>query len=134
MEIGQIKFYGILGEASRLAKKKNFALLSVITIAVMANGCGGWWRSKAPSANVVAVGDATTKVPSTTSPDSTESIIRELEARVKQNPDDFIAFNKLGGYYLQRLRETGNVKYLELAGRASRASLAVLPAIKMPAH
>jgi tetratricopeptide (TPR) repeat protein len=55
------------------------------------------------------------------------SAIRFLENRVKLDPEDHIAYNKLGGYYLQRLRETGSLSYLELASRAANASLSVLP-------
>src|ERR1043166_4615440 len=33
--------------------------------------------------------------------EATEGSIRFLEARVKRDPDDFIALNKLAGYYLQ---------------------------------
>lgn len=65
---------------------------------------------------------------SPTAADPTGNIIRELEERVRRDPEDFIAFNKLAGYYLQRLRETGDVKYLELARRAADASAAILPA------
>ena len=61
-----------------------------------------------------------------------EGTIRFLEDRVKADPKDFIAYNKLGGYYLLRLRETGDVKYLELAERAARASLKSIPAEQNP--
>jgi tetratricopeptide (TPR) repeat protein len=54
--------------------------------------------------------------------------IRFLENRVQRDPEDFLAYNKLAGYYLQRLRERGDLSYLELTFRAARASLAVLPA------
>jgi tetratricopeptide (TPR) repeat protein len=43
------------------------------------------------------------------------------------DPEDHIAYNKLGAYYLQRLRETGSLTYLELASKAANASLSVLP-------
>ncbi len=59
--------------------------------------------------------------------DQVIATIRSLEEKVKKNPDDFIAYTKLAGYYLQRQRETGSNEYLTLAGRAARASLAVLP-------
>jgi tetratricopeptide (TPR) repeat protein len=59
--------------------------------------------------------------------DASESAIRFLEERVNRYPLDFMAHNKLAGYYLQRQRETGNMTYLELASRAARASLAVVP-------
>ena len=54
--------------------------------------------------------------------------IRFLEERVKRDPDDFIANNKLASEYLQRLRETGDITYLNLASRAANASLGTLPA------
>lgn len=54
--------------------------------------------------------------------------IRFLEARVRRDPDDFVANNKLAAEYLQRLRETGDATYLDLASRAARASLETLPA------
>lgn len=60
--------------------------------------------------------------------DASEGAIRFLEARVKRDPDDFLAYNKLQGYYLLRLRETGNVAWLDLATRAAQASLKAIPA------
>lgn len=53
--------------------------------------------------------------------------IRFLEDRVKKDPEDFIACNKLAQQYQQRLRETGDLTYLNLAMKAARASLATLP-------
>jgi tetratricopeptide (TPR) repeat protein len=53
--------------------------------------------------------------------------IRFLEDRVKKDHEDFIACNKLAQQYLQRLRETGDLTYLNLAMKAARASLATLP-------
>src|SRR5262249_20241604 len=57
-----------------------------------------------------------------------EQSIRYLERRAKDDPDDFIARNKLATYYLQLVRETGDLAYLDLASRAARSSLATLPA------
>lgn len=59
---------------------------------------------------------------------ATEGVIRTLEERLKRDPEDFVAANKLAGYYMQRQRETGDVNYLNLAERAARSSLAVIPA------
>ena len=56
--------------------------------------------------------------------------MRFLEDRVRRDPEDFVAHNKLAGYYLQRLRETGSLDYLDLVSRAARASLAVIPAVR----
>jgi tetratricopeptide (TPR) repeat protein len=56
--------------------------------------------------------------------------IRFLENRVRQDPEDVTALNKLAGYYLQLQRETGDAQYLELAERAANASLQALPAVQ----
>lgn len=66
-------------------------------------------------------------MPSTLNNTATDPI-RFMENRVKQDPEDFVALNKLAGYYLQRLRETGNVAYIDLTARAARASLTAVPA------
>lgn len=59
---------------------------------------------------------------------ASDAAIRFLEARAADDPDDFVARNKLVGYYLERLRETGSLDYLRLASRAARESLATVPA------
>lgn len=64
--------------------------------------------------------------------EATAGAIRFLEERVKKDPDDFIALNKLASYYLQRLRETGNQSWLELANRTAAASLKVFPVAQNP--
>jgi len=51
-----------------------------------------------------------------------------LENRVRKDPEDFVAYNKLAGAYLQRLRETGDATFLTRGSQAARASLATLPA------
>jgi len=56
-----------------------------------------------------------------------EQSIRFLESRIKRDPDDFIAGNKLAGYFLQRVRETGDLAYLTLAAQRAKASLATMP-------
>lgn len=103
------------------------ALSSTFVLVLVLSGCGGWWRSPAQPAHQAAAVDAQPDGSSLAEADTSTSIIRTLEERVKQDPEDFIAFNKLAGYYLQRLRETGDVKYLELATRAAHASLRILP-------
>lgn len=56
-----------------------------------------------------------------------DSAIRFLEDRVKKDPDDFIALNKLAGYYQLKLRETGNLQWLDLTNRTAQASLKAMP-------
>lgn len=70
-------------------------------------------------------------LPITAQPSKTAVVndtIRFLEDRIKRNPEDFIAYNKLATEYLKRMRETGDVTYLNLASRAAHASLEILPA------
>jgi tetratricopeptide (TPR) repeat protein len=91
--------------------------------AVMLSGCGGL-KSEAEK----PLTDASVAATIPTSEESSERAIRFLEERVKRDPDDFIAYNKLFGYYFERLRETGNLDYLELSLKAARSSLAAIPA------
>lgn len=53
-----------------------------------------------------------------------------FEHRLSRNPDDIDILNRLSAMYLQRLRETGAFLDLDLALRASRRSLAVVPPIR----
>jgi tetratricopeptide (TPR) repeat protein len=85
--------------------------------------CGGWRESSATNPPPLPAAAA---LPSDV--ETTEAAIRFLEDRVRRDPDDFIAYNKLAAYYFQRQRETGGLNYLELALRAARASLAAIPA------
>lgn len=63
---------------------------------------------------------------------ATGEAIRFLSERVRRDPEDFSAQNRLAGYYLKRLRETSNLGFLELASVAARASLESLPAEANP--
>jgi tetratricopeptide (TPR) repeat protein len=58
---------------------------------------------------------------------SNRQTILFLEERTKTDSEDFIAQNKLAGYYLQQVRETGDITYLTLAAHAARASVTTLP-------
>ena len=87
-------------------------------------GCGGVQSAKsetaivppaAPIASDAAIGDGA---------------IRFLENRLKSDPEDFDANNKIAGLYLQKLRETGNVAYLDLGFRVARASLKSVPEVR----
>ena len=57
-----------------------------------------------------------------------DRVQRFLEDRVRQDPDDIVAQNRLAEIYLQRLRETGGSEWLRRAGEAARRSLASVPA------
>ncbi|MBC5824277.1 MAG: tetratricopeptide repeat protein [Candidatus Eremiobacteraeota bacterium] len=60
----------------------------------------------------------------------TADTVRFLETKVRRDPGDALLYNKLGGYYFQRLRETGALQYLDLMSRAAHASLASVPAVR----
>jgi tetratricopeptide (TPR) repeat protein len=57
-----------------------------------------------------------------------EQTLRFVQKKIKDDPDDFIAQNKLAAWHLQHLRETGDLASLEIAMNAAQASLAALPA------
>jgi tetratricopeptide (TPR) repeat protein len=94
-------------------------------------GCGSGLSSAPSNSSSITVPPAS-PIPANAAnganTDGSEQSIRFLEDRVKRDPDDFIALNKLAGYYLLRLRETGNVTWLDLAARAARNSLKAIPA------
>ncbi len=59
-----------------------------------------------------------------------EEMVRFLEDRIKHDPEDFVSYNALAGYYLQRLRETGDLQQFSLASRAVHTSLAIVPVVR----
>lgn len=57
-----------------------------------------------------------------------DASVHWLEARTRRDPDDTMALNMLGNRYLQRMRESGNATYVQLASGVADSSLASLPA------
>lgn len=53
-----------------------------------------------------------------------------LEHRLSLDPDEVDILNQLSASYLQRLRETGDFSDLELAKKASRRSLGIVPPVR----
>jgi tetratricopeptide (TPR) repeat protein len=96
-------------------------LCGALLAAAFLNGCG---RTEAVSETEVSPPEAVRPG----RPAEENDTIRFLEDRIKRDGDDFVAHNKLAGAYLQRLRETGDIAYLDLAMRAAKASLTILPA------
>jgi len=103
---------------------KLHALCGLVFLAVLTQACGQAVSSA--SSNNPAPLPVAAALPS--DEEVSRTAMRFLEARVKADPDDLVAQNKLGGYYLQSLRETGQLTYLDLARRAAQASLKSLPA------
>ncbi len=57
-----------------------------------------------------------------------DATLRFLEARVQSDPLDSVALNGLATAYIQKLRETGDLTYLDCAADSARASLKAVPA------
>ncbi|MGE0682849.1 MAG: tetratricopeptide repeat protein [Candidatus Binatia bacterium] len=58
----------------------------------------------------------------------TDVTITFYQHRVKRDPDDFFNYNQLAAAYMQKARETSDVTYYELAERALKKSLELVPA------
>jgi tetratricopeptide (TPR) repeat protein len=106
--------------------KGNCKVTAAALVGLLALGLVGCGRTEAVS----EPGPQPAEILRPRQPADRNSTIGFLEDRLKNDPDDFVALNKLGGAYLQRLRETGDVAYLDLALRAAGSSLTVLPAEK----
>jgi pentatricopeptide repeat protein len=96
--------------------------------ALSSAGCGNGLSSAPSNSSSITVPPARPVPADDAGGDGSEQAIRFLEDRVKRDPDDFIALNKLTGYYMLRLRETGSATWLDLAARAARNSLKAIPA------
>lgn len=103
--------------------------VSVVFVAALVLGVAGCNRNRAPESPASVVTPATTPPvrPRQRGNDSTMMAVGFLEGRVKSDPDDIVAQNKLAAYYLQLHRETEDVSYLELSLRSAQSSLRVLP-------
>jgi pentatricopeptide repeat protein len=96
--------------------------------ALSSAGCGNGLSSAPSNSSSITVPAARPVPADAAGGDGSEQAIRFLEDRVKRDPDDFIALNKLTGYYMLRLRETGSATWLDLAARAAQNSLKAIPA------
>ncbi len=99
-------------------QKIKFTLFT-LCVALLISACGG--SSSLPTDHVQA--SVPPAAPIASDAAATENVILFLENKIKNDPEDFSANNKLAGLYLQKLRETGDVSYLDLAFRTARTSL-----------
>ncbi|HEV2668983.1 MAG TPA: hypothetical protein VG324_28970, partial [Blastocatellia bacterium] len=116
-ETGNRKVIRKISSSLRLTISPSFCpsfSLSLCLAALLGAGCESSLSSGSSNSSSITVPAART-VPANA--DGSEQAIRFLEDRVKRDPDDFIALNKLTGYYLLRLRETGSATWLDLAAR-----------------
>ncbi|HLN97760.1 MAG TPA: tetratricopeptide repeat protein [Pyrinomonadaceae bacterium] len=103
----------------------SLALVACISFMICACNCN---RAPVGSAAVPAPANAQPARQPRRGNDTTMMAVDFLEERVKSDPDDLVALNKLAAYYLQLHRETEDVSYLEMSLRAAQSSLRVLPA------
>jgi len=106
----------------RRVRSKLVRLIALGVVLLCLRGYATWGASAAPEFTLPVA------VPIVADDRGASQAIRFLEGRVREDPENFHAYNKLAGAYLQRLRDTGNVQFLELTFRAARASLASVPA------
>lgn len=108
-------------------KFRSIKAMFLMGIVVSAVACKRGPATLKPASLASPAGPASTKALARGN-DSTMMAVNFLEERVKSDPDDIVALNKLSGYYLQLHRETDDVRYLEHSLRAAQTSLRVLPA------
>src|SRR5688500_16788433 len=94
---------------------------SLLVVSVLlAAACGDKVETKA-----LPTGAPAEPVAQQPAPAHNNQTILFYENRVKNDPDDYIAHNKLASEYLGQMRLTGDTAYLELALKAAQASLAI---------
>src|SRR5215213_2291270 len=82
--------------------------------------------SSAPGGPPPASRPSTAPVPSTAAVRA--SVIRFLEERIRRDPEDIVALNRLAGEYLLRFRDSGDDADIALSAKAAAQSLSSVPA------
>ncbi len=100
--------------------------ITLIATAAVALAGGAYWTLPRATRTMVDGIPPARQLPSGRA--SEEQTMRFLERKIRMDPEDFIAHNKLAFQYLNLVRETSDLTYLNLASRAAHASLAALPA------
>ena len=124
MPLGNLSSFSsflILFVIMRIQKYK--FMLFTMCVALLMSACG----ELPPSSTDRAQASVPPAAPIASDTTAAKNMIRFLENKVKSDPEDFSANSKLAGLYLQELRETGDVAYLDLAFRVARASLDSVP-------
>jgi len=108
----------------------NLTLVALVCVALLACACSYDSAARADRTRRAAVPPLPPAAPLDSDDKASEVAIRSLEERVRRDPEDHAAHNRLAGFYLQRVRETGNAEYINLAARAARASLASVSEVR----
>ncbi|MEO7539521.1 MAG: tetratricopeptide repeat protein [Pyrinomonadaceae bacterium] len=103
--------------------RSQLSLTAFLFAIISASGCGS---GKAESGPIVAEPAKADVVRPTLSTPHNQTLLF-LEGRIRSDPDDFIARNKVAAEYMREMHETGDIAYLDLALRSAKASLAILP-------
>jgi tetratricopeptide (TPR) repeat protein len=121
-----------ISNSQRKKEQPDMALRGICSVQWVVLGVVAVTLSACSSSQVTSASQTTPALPPAVLLPSEDAVawqtIRFLEKRILQDPDDFIAHNKLAALYLQRVRESGDVTYLKLASHAAHASLGTLPA------
>jgi hypothetical protein len=103
------------GVRAIMHRRSNFILsIPLLLSALAASGCGGWIRSRSSTANTPPA-----LPPNASLADDERAFaetVRFLEARVKDDPADFVAYNLLHGHYLRKAQPSRS----GVRGRAGR--------------
>ncbi|BCM93158.1 hypothetical protein IAD21_05046 [Abditibacteriota bacterium] len=103
------------------SKPRNLLSVFALILVLLVLALGGLWRRGGRSNADAIMLPRARPIPSDAKAET--GAIRFLQARVQSDPDNFIVQNQLSGYFLQRLRETSDHRFLTPALHAARASL-----------
>ncbi len=106
--------------------KSEILMAAILFFVVSAGACGIFQAFQTESVKISVPPAAPIASDNATNDDA----LRFLENKLKNDPEDFSANSKLAALYLQKLRETGDASFLNLAFRAARTSLASVPDVR----
>jgi tetratricopeptide (TPR) repeat protein len=100
---------------------------AALILIVVSNDESARAASPAPISRAATAAAATRPVTAPTAPDPDNRTIRFLEDRVRRDPEDITALNRLSGEYLRRFRRSGDDRDLTLAADTAAQSLRAVP-------
>lgn len=104
-----------------MSKFKLGAMVCAILVAIVSGTLGARWMYDAAGHSAQAnANDAPQNF-------STDAVIAYLQDYLKSHPDDFVAYENLGGAYLQKVRENGDPSYYTKAEQVLKQALALDP-------
>lgn len=113
---------GMIPCAIEMQSRRRFSAAGWALAVTWAAGAGGCGNRQAPPPPLPP------PQPLVSDEQATERSIAFFATKLKEDPYNFIAYNKIAGLHLKRLRETGNIEFLTKALDAAKASLKLFPA------